>query len=55
MDEPTSSLDEKNKEKVIDLINKISEESRLTVFYISHQDNNFKNDIILNLEENGND
>ncbi|MGM0640410.1 MAG: ATP-binding cassette domain-containing protein [Thermotogota bacterium] len=55
VDEPTSSLDLKNKENVINLINKISKEYNLTVFYISHQNSTFEYDIVLDLEEYGND
>lgn len=51
VDEPTSSLDIKNQENVIDLINKISREYKLTVFFISHQNNKFDFDISLDIDE----
>lgn len=55
IDEPTSSLDLKNREKVITLINKISKEYNLTVFMISHNESNFENDIVVNIEDYRND
>ncbi len=50
VDEPTSALDLNNKKIVINLINEISKDYDLTVFFVSHQDTNFEHDIVLDID-----